>query len=53
MERGDGEMAELLMRHHIRASRENARRSFEAMQGEPVTGQSAREQTMQARTNAS
>ena len=30
MERGDGEMAELLMRHHIRASRENARQSFEA-----------------------
>ena len=34
MERGDGEMAELLMRHHIRASRENARQSFEAMQAE-------------------
>jgi DNA-binding GntR family transcriptional regulator len=48
MERGDGEMAELLMRHHIRASRENARQSFEAMQGQP-----AREQTEQARKSAS
>ena len=36
MERGDGEMAELLMRHHIRASRENARKSFEAMQDQPA-----------------
>lgn len=45
MERGDGEMAELLMRHHIRASRENARQSFEAMHGELATGQSTREKT--------
>jgi DNA-binding GntR family transcriptional regulator len=36
MERKDGEMAELLMRHHIRASRENARKSFEAMQDQPA-----------------
>lgn len=53
MERGDGEMAELLMRHHIRASRENARQSFEAMQGGTATGQPVRHQTEQARTSAS
>ena len=53
MERGDGEMAELLMRHHIRASRENARQSFEAMQDETATARTARQQTAQARTSAS
>lgn len=34
IERHDGEMAELLMRHHIRASRENADRSFRSAQKE-------------------
>lgn len=31
IERRDGEMAETLMRHHIRASRDNARKTLEAM----------------------
>jgi DNA-binding GntR family transcriptional regulator len=31
IERRDGEMAETLMRHHIRASRDNARKCIEAM----------------------
>jgi len=34
--RGDGEMAELLMRHHIRASRDRARKNLEKMAPEEL-----------------
>ncbi|WP_020395964.1 GntR family transcriptional regulator [Thiolinea disciformis] len=40
MERRDGEMAELLMRHHVRASRDRARKRLEMMSAEEL-GQAA------------